>query len=162
MPATTTTTPSTSTPITAAAVPYIPAGLTPLVTQLVVTDAKAAIAFYERAFGALLLHSMPMPDGKIMHAALQLGEAVLFINDVVALSKPTRANSFVYLKNLDEVYARAVAAGATVLAPLADMFWGDRWCLLADPFGNEWQLAKHVEDVSPEEMQRRMAAAAPQ
>lgn len=158
---TTTSTPATNKPATSTtAVPYISPGLSALVTQLVFTDAKRAVAWYEKAFGAKLLHSMPTPEGGIMHGALSIGEAVLFVNDVVKLGAPTKANSYLHLRDIDAVYERAVAAGAKVLMPLQNMFWGDRYALIEDPFGNQWQLAKHIEDVSPEEMQRRMAAQA--
>lgn len=136
---------------------YIPDGLSPVVPQLVIAGAQKAIEFYQKAFGAELLHSMPGPKGSIMHAAIRIGEATLFLSDSTEFSKPTAANNFLYLKDVDPVYERAVKAGATVASPLTNMFWGDRWGMVVDPFGNQWQLATHVEDVTPEEMQKRMA-----
>lgn len=139
-------------------VSYIPHGLTPVVPQLVVDGAKKAIDFYAKVFGAELQHAMPGPNGGIMHAAIKIGEATLFLSDATEFAKPTSSNTFVYVKDVDALYERATKAGATVISPLTTMFWGDRWALLADPFGNQWQIATHVEDVTPEEMQRRMAA----
>ena len=139
-------------------VPYIPAGLTAVVPQLVIAGAQQAIEFYQKAFGAELLHAMPGPKGSIMHAAIRIGEATLFLSDASEFAKPTSSNTYLYVKDVDAVFERAVKAGAAVLAPIADMFWGDRWALVADPFGNQWQLGCHVEDVTAEEMQRRMAA----
>ena len=140
------------------AISHIPQGLAPVVPQLVVAGAQRAIEFYKSAFGAELLHAMPGPKGSIMHAAIKIGDAVLFLSDSSEFAKPTSANNYVYVKDVDALYARATKAGAQVLSPLTTMFWGDRWALLADPFGNQWQIGTHVEDVSPEEMQRRVAS----
>jgi PhnB protein len=137
---------------------HIPANLGPIVPQLVVEGAQKAIEFLQRALGAELLHSMPGPKGSVMHAAVRIGEGTLFLSDATEFAKPTQSNTYVYLRDVDAVFARAVAAGAQVIAPLTNMFWGDRWGMVADPFGNLWQLGQHVEDVSPEEMQRRMAS----
>ena len=137
---------------------YIPQGLSPVVPQLVIKGAQKAIDLYRDAFGAELLHAMPGPKGLIMHAMLKIGEATLFISDATEFAQATSANNFVYVKDVDAVYARAVKAGLKVISPLTNMFWGDRWALLADQFGNQWQLATHIEDVTPEEMQKRVAA----
>lgn len=138
-------------------VSYIPQGLAPVVPQLVIAGAQQAIEFYKKAFGAELLHAMPGPKGSIMHAAIKIGEATLFLSDATEFAKPTASNTYLYVKDVDAVFERAVKAGAVVLSPLANMFWGDRWALVADPFGNLWQLGCHVEELSPEEMQRRIA-----
>ena len=137
---------------------YIPQGLGPIVPQLVIDGAQQAIDFYRDALGAEVLHSMPGPNGSIMHASLRIGEGVIFVSDASEFSKPSAANLYLYVRDVDAVFARAVKAGATVAAPLANMFWGDRWGMVADPFGNTWQLGTHTEEVSPEEMQQRMAA----
>jgi PhnB protein len=137
---------------------YIPDGLAPVVPQLVIAGAQKAIDFYAAAFGAELLHAMPGPKGAIMHAAIRIGEGTLFLSDSTEFAKPTTTNTYLYVKDVDALFERAVKAGATVLAPLTNMFWGDRWGMVADPFGNQWQLGTHVENVSPDEMQRRMAA----
>ena len=137
---------------------YIPQGLSPITPQLVVSGGKAAIDFYQKAFGAELLHAMPdAKTGGIMHAALKIGEGTFFLSDASSFSKPTTANNYVYVRDVDALFERAVKAGATVLAPLSNMFWGDRWGMVADPFGNQWQLGCKVEDVTPEEMQKRLA-----
>jgi PhnB protein len=137
---------------------HIPPGLAPVVPQLVIHGAQRAIDLYAAAFGAELLHAMPGPKGSIMHAAIKIGDATLFLSDASEFAQPTSANNFIYVKDVDAVYARATKAGLKVLSPLTNMFWGDRWALLADPFGNQWQIATHVEDVTPDEMQRRVAA----
>jgi PhnB protein len=137
---------------------YIPDGLAAVVPQLVIAGAQAAIEFYERAFGAQLLHAMPGPKGSIMHAAIRIGEATLFISDATEFAKPTASNTYLYVKDVDAIYEKAVRAGAAVLSPLTIMFWGDRWGMVADPFGNQWQLGCHVETVTPDELARRIAS----
>lgn len=132
-----------------------------IIPQLVLANGNDALTFYQRALGAEVLHAMPGPNGGLLHAALKIGQGTVFVSDANEFSKPTQANTFTYVDDVDAAFGRATEAGATVLAPVADMFWGDRWCMLADPYGNVWQLATHVEDVSPEEMQKRLAAQAP-
>jgi len=136
---------------------YIPNSLSPITPQLVIAGAEQAIEFFKQAFGAELLHAMPGPKGSIMHAAVRIGEGTFFVCDATEFAKPTTSNTYIYVQDVDAVFERAVKNGATVLAPLSNMFWGDRWGMVADPFGNQWQLGTHVEDVTPEEMQRRMA-----
>jgi PhnB protein len=136
---------------------YVPNSLSPIIPQLVIAGAQQAIEFFTKAFGAELLHAMPGPKGSIMHAAVRIGEGTFFVSDATEFAKPTTSNTYIYVKDVDAVFERAVKNGATVLAPLSNMFWGDRWGMVADPFGNQWQLGTHVEDVTPEEMQRRMA-----
>jgi PhnB protein len=137
----------------------IPDGFHTITPQLVVAGAQKFIAFAQEAFGAEHLHSMPGADGKtIMHAALRLGDSTLFLSDKSEFAKPTQANLFLYVADVDAAVARATKAGCKLVVPVADMFWGDRWGMVEDAFGNQWQLATHVEDVTPEEMQRRMVA----
>lgn len=139
----------------------IPEGFHTITPQLVVAGGQKFIAFAQEAFGAELLYSMPGEGGKsVMHASLRLGDSTLFVSDKTEMSKPTQANLFVYVADVDAAFARATKAGCKVAVPVADMFWGDRWGMVEDAFGNRWQLATHVEDVSAEEMQRRMAAQA--
>lgn len=139
---------------------HVPHGMPAVIPQLVVKDARALIDFAARAFGAQAGHTMPGPDGKgVMHGMFTIGGAPIFVSDAGGFAQPTSANLFVYLPDVDEAFARAVAAGAKALAPVADMFWGDRWGMVSDPWGNVWQLAAHKEDVSPEEMQKRMQQA---
>lgn len=137
-----------------------------LIPHLIVRGAPAAIDFYKRAFDAIELSRIPAPDGSIAHAVIRIGDAQLFLADEGAVG-PTRSPAslgaatssiMLYVADADAVYARALAAGAEPLVPLADMIWGDRWGMVRDPFGHVWQIATHVEDVSPAEMERRMRA----
>jgi uncharacterized glyoxalase superfamily protein PhnB len=103
-------------------------------------------------------HFMPGPDGKgVMHGMFTIGGTAVFISDMGGFAQPTSANLFVYVPDADASVAQAVAAGAKVLTPVADMFWGDRWGMIADPWGTVWQVATHKERLEPEEMMRRMA-----
>jgi len=141
---------------------HIPEGLQAVIPQLVVADARAFIAFCEAAFGAVTEGIMPGPDGKgVMHCHLRIGGAPIFCSDAVGFAPRTSANLFVYLPDVDAAVTAALAAGGKLVQPVADMPWGDRWGMLQDPFGSHWQVATHVEDMSPEEMQRRMKAAGP-
>ncbi len=141
----------------------IPEGYHTLIPHLVVRGGAAAIDFYKKAFGAVEHGRMPMPDGKIMHAQLKIGDSYLFLCDEFsgngwnAGQTPGCAPVTIHLnvEDADAVFNRAVAAGATAKMPLADMFWGDRYGKLADPFGHEWSLSTHKEDVAPEEMKKR-------
>lgn len=140
---------------------HIPKGLRGIIPQLVVPDARRTIQFLEEAFGAQS-ESPPMltPDGKsVMHAFVRIGDEAIFLCDAGTFAKPTSTNIFLYVPDVDAAYKRAVAAGAKPVMPVSDMFWGDRWGSLEDPFGNQWQLATHVEDVPPEQMMERMRAA---
>ena len=139
---------------------HVPEGLPAVIPQLVCADARTLVAFAEKAFEAKLAHAMPGPDGKgIMHGMMVIGGASVFVSDAGGFAQPTSANLFVYVPDVDAAVARAAAAGGKVLAPVADMFWGDRWAMVADPFGNIWQVATHTENVAPDEMQARMAKA---
>lgn len=134
---------------------------------LIVRDAAAAIDFYREAFGAQERYRLQEPSGKVGHAELEIGGSRVMLADEYpdfgALGPTTIGGSPValhlYVPNVDEVVQRALTAGATVLQPLRDEFFGDRTATLTDPFGHRWQLATRKEDVSPEEMQRRMNAA---
>lgn len=130
---------------------------------LIVHDAKAAIEFYQKAFGAKELMRMDAPGGKIGHAEIQIREARIMLADEhpdmgIRAAKTlggTPVHLLLYFENVDEAFARAVRAGARELRPLKDEFYGDRCGTLQDPFGHQWTLATHVEDVAPEEMGRR-------
>jgi len=136
----------------------IPEGLHSLTPQVVTNDAGAFLAFAAAAFGAELPQPpMKGPDGGIMHAHLRIGDSVLFASEAGGFAKPTRSNMFLYVPDVDNAVAKATAAGAKILAPPADMFWGDRWAMVEDGFGNVWQIATHIEDVSPSEIKERMA-----
>ena len=142
----------------------VPPGYHTVIPSLIVKGADRAIDFYKRAFGAQEIMRMPGPDGKsIMHAELKIGDSHIFLGDespAMGMRSPqtiggTATSIILYLENVDTVFNQAVAAGAQVRLPLSDMFWGDRFGRVADPFGHEWGLATHVEDVTPEEMTRR-------
>ncbi|MDE1899377.1 MAG: VOC family protein [Xanthomonadaceae bacterium] len=145
----------------------IPDGMHSLTPHLVCRDAAQAIDFYNRAFGAIERFRLPAPDGKLIHACVQIGDSQLFLVDEMpamgALGPQALKGSPVTLhlqvEDADAVFARAVAAGATVTMPLADMFWGDRYGQLQDPFGHRWSVATHVRDLSPEQIRAAAAAA---
>jgi PhnB protein len=138
----------------------IPEGYHSLTPSLTCKDASRAIDFYKRAFGAKELFRMPSPDGKVAHAELQIGDSRVMINDEFGPMSGTqggkeRVTMFLYVENADNVFNQAVQAGAQVEMPLENQFWGDRYGHVADPFGHRWGIAQHVEDVTPEEMQKR-------
>jgi PhnB protein len=123
--------------------------------HLTVRDAAAAIDFYERAFGAIEQLRFPTPDGrKIMHARLALpdGGAIMLNDEMCETAYGNALTLHLDLPDVDAGWARAVAAGATVVMPLADQFWGDRYGVLVDPFGHRWSLSTHKRDPSAEEM----------
>jgi len=146
------------------AVNPVPEGYRGPAPYLVVSDGAAAIDFYVKAFGATERYRMPGPDGTIMHAEIEIaGGRLMLSGEMQGARSPkslggTPVSLFLYVRDVDAAFAKAIAAGATEKAPLMDMFWGDRWGLVTDPFGHEWQLATHVEDVAPQEIERRMAA----
>jgi len=146
----------------------VPPGYHTLTPYLTVDDAGRALEFYKRAFGAAELMRMPGPGGRIGHAEMRIGDSVFMLSDefpgVSTCRSPrslggTTFQLFLYVPDVDTAFARAAAAGCKVKTPLADMFWGDRYGKLEDPFGNEWGLATHREDVKPAEMARRAAEA---
>ena len=142
----------------------IPEGYHSISPAITCKDAARAIDFYKQAFGATEINRMPGPGGRIMHAELRIGDSVIFLADefpgMSAAPAPGALASsylFLYTEDVDTVFNRAVAAGAQAAMPVADMFWGDRYGKLTDPFGHSWGVATHVEDVSPDEMMRRSA-----
>jgi PhnB protein len=145
------------------AVKPIPEGYNTLTPYLAVEDAERAIEFYKDAFAADEVIRMPGPDGKIAHAELQIGDSKLMLSDPFPQSnvRPpserggTTASIFMYVEDVDGAFDQAKKAGATVVTELENMFWGDRFGTLADPFGHVWSLAQHVEDLSPEEIAER-------
>lgn len=152
------------------AVKPIPEGFHTLTPHLVVRDASRAIEFYKKAFGANMLGVHKAPDGKIMHASLQIGDSMLMLNDEFPQGTPspnspgggTSVSIFLYVDNVDALFNKAVSAGATVEMPLENMFWGDRFGSIKDPFGHLWSLATHIEDVTSEELEKRGKAFAAQ
>lgn len=146
----------------------IPPGFHSVTPHLVVYDASAAIDFYKRAFGAEELYRLPGPDGKqIMHASVRIGDSIVMMadecRDYGKLAPTSLGGSSVslhiYVNNVDAAFERAVLAGATIQMPVQDMFWGDRYGIVTDPYGHYWSLATHIKDVSPQEMQKAMQAA---
>jgi PhnB protein len=140
----------------------VPPGFHTLTPHLTVRDADKALEFYKNALGAEVLHVARMPDGKVMHASLKIGDSMLMLNDefpemggLSPLSTGgTGVTIHIYTENVDEAFNRAISAGAQVKMPLMDQFWGDRYGMVADPFGHKWSIATHTKDMSPEEMQR--------
>ncbi len=144
----------------------IPDGYPTLTPYLGVDGAADAIAFYIEAFGAKERMRMDGPDGKVGHAELEIGDGLVMLADEhpeMDVFGPksiggTPVTVSMYVEDVDAVVERAVAAGATVLRPVEDQFYGDRLGQIEDPFGHRWAIATHIEDVSPEEMGRRAAA----
>lgn len=134
---------------------------------LVIKEAAKAIEFYKKAFGAVERHVMHGPGGKIMHAEIKIGDSIIMLSDehpqMDVLGPQSRGGAtsalFVYFADVDKAFEKAVNAGCTVVMPLSNQFWGDRFGKLADPFGHQWALACHVEDLSPEEVAKRGEAA---
>jgi PhnB protein len=149
------------------AVKPIPEGYHSLQIYLAVEDASKAIDFYREAFGAEEVMRMPGPDGKIAHAELQIGDSKLMLSDPFPQSQvrpPSErggatASVFMYVEDVDATFDQATAVGADVVMQLEDMFWGDRFGTLSDPFGHVWSIATHKEDLSEEEMAERSKAA---
>ena len=143
----------------------IPDGYNSVTPYLIVRGAAEAIDFYHRAFGATEIMRLGAPGEKIGHAELQFGDSRIMLADehpeMNALAPQAPGSSGVgicfYVANVDEVVQQAIDAGATVERPLADQFYGDRSATLVDPFGHQWTVATHIEDVTPEEIDRRMA-----
>lgn len=144
----------------------IPEGQTAAVPYLVVHDGAAAITFYVRAFGAVETLRLAEPGGRIGHAELTIGQARFYLADEypeMGIVGPktlggTTSSVQLYVEDVDELAARAIEAGATLERPIKDEFFGDRVASIRDPFGHRWGFSTRIEDVSPEEMQRRMAA----
>jgi PhnB protein len=143
----------------------VPEGYPTLTPYLALDDAAGAIEFYKRAFGAVENSRMEGPDGKIGHAELKIGDSLLMLADAWPQSstRPPKevgtatGGVFVYIEDIDALFKQAIDAGATSVMDPENMFWGDRFGTLTDPYGHVWHLATHVEDVSPEDMQKRAA-----
>lgn len=135
----------------------IPAEYGSLTPYLVIPRCAEAIEFYKRVFDAVETMRMPMPDGSIGHAELKIGDSILMLASGGPQWPATVSLTCLYVEDCDAVFTRAVEAGATVLEPLEDKFYGDRAGSVQDPFGQRWSLMTHKEDLTPEEMQARMA-----
>lgn len=141
----------------------IPEGYHTITPALTCRDAARAIDFYKKVFDARELNRAPDPSGRIMHAELQIGDSRVMLNDefpgmavAPSPSGPHSSALHIYTEDVDSLYNRALKEGCRVDMPLANMFWGDRYGKFTDPFGHQWSVATHVEDVAPAEMQRRM------
>jgi uncharacterized glyoxalase superfamily protein PhnB len=147
----------------------IPDGMHSVTPHLVCDGAAAAIEFYRKAFGATEITRLPGPDGRLMHGQITIGDSVVMLVDENRLCgmlgpqslKGTSVTIHLFVEDVDAFFARAVAAGAKAAMPPADMFWGDRYGVLEDPFGHRWSVATHRHDVSPAELQQAMKAAGP-
>lgn len=146
--------------------PPIPSGMHTITPHLVCRGAADAIAFYDKAFGAIELARLPGPEGKLMHAMIRIGDSNLMLVDEFpdcgslgpqpGQSSPVTIH--LYVTDVDATFERAVAAGAKVTMPVDDMFWGDRYGRIEDPFGHQWSIATHTRDLSPQEIQAAVAA----
>jgi PhnB protein len=145
----------------------IPEGYHTITPYLVCRDAAKAIEYYKKAFGAVLRGGvMPGPDGKVMHAEMRIGDSLFMLADEMpqfgSLSPQSIGGSglglHIYVEDVDAAFEKAVAAGGIVEMPVSDMFWGDRYGKLQDPFGHKWSIATHVKDMSMEEMEEAQKA----
>ena len=149
------------------AVKPIPDGFHTVTPHLVCAGASDAIAFYKKAFGATEVMRLATPNGKLMHASIQIGDSFVMLNDefpeMGALGPKSRRGTSVtihlFVADADAAFARAVKAGATVKMPLADMFWGDRYGLLEDPSGHSWSIATHQRDLTHKEIKEAARTA---
>ena len=141
----------------------IPQGYHSVTPSLAIRNAAKAIDYYKQALGAVERFRMNGPGGHVAHAELQIGNSILMLAEAVPAwgnKSPedlggSPVSLFLYVEDVDAAFKKAVDAGGTVTMPVADMFWGDRFGKFRDPFGHEWGMATHVEDVSPEDMDRR-------
>jgi PhnB protein len=147
------------------AVQPVPAGYHSVTPYVVVDGAAQAIEFYKKAFGAIEMLRVPRADGKVMHAEVKIGDSPVMLADEVPEMNAKNPLAFggspmslmIYVDDVDQVFARALELGGTEVRPLQNHFYGDRSGTLSDPFGHQWTVATHVEDVSDEEIQRRLA-----
>jgi uncharacterized glyoxalase superfamily protein PhnB len=140
----------------------IPEGLHTVTPSLKIKDAAKAIEFYKKAFGAMERGRFEMPGGAIMHAEIAIGDSVVMLGEempemgakgpLTLGGTPVRLH--IYTEDVDSLFGRAVKAGATVMMPVAEQFWGDRYGVLADPFGHEWSIATHTKDLTVDEMKK--------
>lgn len=146
----------------------IPEGFRTVTPSICVKGAAKAISFYKTAFGAEEIMRLDAPDGSVMHAELRFGDCIVMLGEEcpewgarAPLPNHCSGSLHLYVPDTDRAFERATSAGCTVKMPPSNMFWGDRYAKVIDPFGHVWGLATHVEDVSPEECARRAAAWKP-
>jgi PhnB protein len=145
----------------------IPAGMRSITPMLVCANAAAAIDFYQKAFGAVEESRLPGPDGTLLHGQVRIGDSAVMLTDECPqygafgpkALKGSPVTIHLYVEDVDAAFARAQKAGATVTMPVQDMFWGDRYGVLQDPFGHSWSIATHVRDVAPADLREAMKAA---
>jgi PhnB protein len=146
----------------ASTVKRIPEGSHTLSPHLVVRGAAQALEFYKKAFGAKEVRRSPTPDGKLLHAEMRLGDSTFYLNDEFPdmgahspqALKGTPVTLHIWVEDVDSLYKQATAAGAQVVMPLADQFWGDRYAVVKDPYGHQWSMASHVKDLTPEQLKK--------
>ncbi len=151
--------------MTSSKVKPIPEGSHSLTPMLICDDASAAIEFYKKAFNAVELSRLPGADGRLLHAAVRIGDSSLMLTDEMPECgsqgpkslKGTPVMIHLYVEDVDAAFAQAVAAGATATMPVTDMFWGDRYGQLRDPFGHSWSVATHTRDLTTEQIQQGLA-----
>ena len=142
----------------------VPQGFHTVTPHLVIRGAGDALTFYTKALGAEERFRMPGPDGKIVHAEMQIGDSIVMIgeeNPQMGAFSPKHLNGspvtlMLYVNDVDAYFARATKAGCQAQLPPTDMFWGDRYCKVGDPYGHNWAIATHKEDLTPQEMDARM------
>ena len=144
----------------------IPKGFHTVTPYLTVNDGARAIDFYKGAFGAEELSRLNSPDGKVAHAEIKIGDSIIMLSDEMPgwgrspqSLGGTAVDIFLYVPDVDRIFNQAVAAGAKISMPVSDMFWGDRYGRVTDPFGHSWSLATHKEDVPAAELRKRAEAA---
>jgi len=141
----------------------IPDGYHTITPGLTVRDGAKAVEFYKRAFGAQQVFRMDRPDGRLMHAELQIGTSRIMLGEEYPQQgcqspeslKGTPVSFYLYVPDADAAFAQAIAAGAKAVKPVSDMFWGDRQGEVSDPFGHRWSVATHQEDLTPEQIGQR-------
>jgi uncharacterized glyoxalase superfamily protein PhnB len=140
----------------------IPEGMHTVTPHLICAGAADAIEFYKRAFGAVEAMRMPGPDGRLMHACIRIGDSAIMLVDEMPewgavgpkSLKGSPVTIHLFVEDVDTTFERAVAAGAEIVMPLENTFWGDRYGKLVDPFGHHWSIATHLRDMTPEEIQQ--------
>lgn len=151
----------------AARTPGAPKGYRTITPYLVIEGANKALEFYSKAFGAEVVMKLSMPDGRLCHAEMRIGDSMIMLSDDFPEMNGGKSRSplklggtpvsvHVYVPNADRTFDRAVAAGCSALMPLTDMFWGDRFGMVTDPYGHMWSIATNVEELSPAEVERAM------
>jgi uncharacterized glyoxalase superfamily protein PhnB len=149
------------------AVKPVPDGMHTVTPHLSIEGAADAIDFYKKAFGAIEVHRMPGPDGRLMHAMITIGDSQVMLADAFPewggkgpkMLGGSPVTIHLQVPNADEVFQRAVGAGAEIKLPIDDMFWGDRYGIVSDPWGHSWAIATHIKDMTTEEMMAAGKAA---